>query len=112
MTVFFTPSIEANEPPTTGGMKFILTHMNGRALERNAYFWVTDTNPLVLDLRDGNSTFKFYISGSLDSMCGLFGKDQYGKAISLCLTQTNGANMELEIKYTNKILRFTGYYGG
>jgi hypothetical protein len=71
-----------------------------------------DSNPLVIDLRDGKSTFKFYISGSLDSMCGLYGKDQHGKPMSLCMEQTSGKYMELEIKYTNRTLLFKGYYAG
>ena len=89
--------------------KFVLTHMNGRELERNAYFYCGDTNPFILDLKDGKPTFKFYISGSIGDMCGLYGKDQYDKSVSICLTKLSGDNTEVEIKYTDRTLRFIGY---
>ena len=96
------------DPPTT--FKFVLTHLNGRQLERNAYFYCGDSNPFKLDLRDGKAPFKYYISGGLGEMCGLYGKDQYGKAVSICITKLNGDKTEVEIKYTDRTMRFTGYF--
>lgn len=112
LSVFLAPTInaEANGTPPTTTFKFVLTHLNGRELERNAYFYCGDTNPFKLDLRDGKAPFKYYISGGLGAMCGLYGEDQYGKSVSICITKLSGDKTEVEIKYTNKTMRFTGYF--
>ena len=87
---------------------FALTHLNGKKLEKTAYFYAGE-NPFKLDLKDGKAPFKYYITGSLGKMCGLYGKDGYGKSMSICITRLNSSTTEVEIKYTDKTLRFTGY---
>jgi hypothetical protein len=87
---------------------FALTHLNGRELEKTAYFYVGE-NPFKLDLKDGKKPFKYYISGNLGGMCGLYGKDGFGKSVSICITKLSNSTTEIEIKYTNKTLLFTGF---
>lgn len=90
---------------------FILTHLGGRKLEQKAYFYAGDTNPWILDLRDGKSKFKYNITGRVgnDAMCGLTAKDNFGKSLAICITKMYGDAVEIELRYFDKILTFKGY---
>lgn len=100
----------ASEPPQST-FKFILTHLGSRELDQKAYFYAGDSNPWTLDLRDGKSKFKYTITGRVgnDSMCGLTAKDNFGKSLAICITKLHGDSVEIELRYTGKILTFKGY---
>ena len=109
--LFITSSnVLAIEPPVQT-VTFILTHLGGRELEQKAYFYAGDSNPWSLDLRDGKSKFKYTITGRVgnDAMCGLTARDNLGKSLAICISKMYGDAVEIELRYTNKILTFKGY---
>lgn len=109
--LFSVNNIVASPQPQTSTFKFILTHLGSRELDQKAYFYAGDSNPWILDLRDGKSKFKYTITGRVgnDSMCGLTAKDNFGKSLAICITKLHGDSVEIELRYMDKILTFKGY---
>ncbi len=106
---FDSPIIATESPVQT--FTFVLTHLGSRKLEQNAYFYAGDINPWSLDLRDGKSKFKYTITGKVgnDPMCGITARDNLGKSLAICITKMHGDAVEIELRYTDKILIFKGY---
>jgi hypothetical protein len=93
---------------TVGSFTWILTHSNGKKLKSNATFTVNSTTG-VTTLKGNGVNNTYYIKGSLGGICGMYGKDQDGKSMSICITPLGGKNTEVEIKYAKETITFTGY---
>lgn len=94
--------------PTVGSFTWILTHKNGNKLKSSATFTVNSTTGITT-LKGNGINNTYYIKGSLGGMCGMYGTDQNGKAVSICITPLGGKNTEVEIKSSNQTISFTGY---
>ena len=94
--------------PTVGLFTWILTHANGNKLKHSATFTVNSTTG-VTTLKGNGVSNTYYIKGSLGGMCGMYGKDQNGTAVSICISPLGGKKTEVEIKSSNQTIRFTGY---
>lgn len=91
-----------------GSFTWILTHANGKKLKSSATFTVNSTTG-VTTLKGNGVNNTYYIKGSLGGMCGMYGKDQNGRSMSICITPLGGNNTEVEIKFSNETITFTGY---
>jgi hypothetical protein len=103
------------EPPKTqtamfvvGSFTWILTHANGNKLKSSASFTVNSTTG-VTTLKGNGVNNTYYIKRSLGGMCGMYGKDKNGRSMSICITPLGGKNTEVEIKFSNETITFTGY---
>jgi len=90
--------------------KFVLTHMLGKKLDNNAYFYVGDFKVWELDFRNGDVINYTIVSmDSNNTMCGITAKDSYGDFCEICITKKYGDTTEVEFKYNGKKIIYTGY---
>lgn len=92
------------EPPT-----FVLTEMNGRKLEENAYFTINYDNTLVLKTAD-NKTFKYipYKHFGDEPLCNILAKDFRDENTAICIKVESNSNVLIMIE-NDKITNFKGY---
>lgn len=99
-----------SEKEYSGPPKFVLTEMNGRVLEENAYFTIKYDNTFILELADG--TIFNYIPtqhvGS-DPLCNIIATDDLGRNTAICMKKLSGKNFELMLENDEVISNFKGY---
>ena len=89
--------------------KFILTHMLGQKLPKEATLYVTGET-WILDYNNGDKVTYKIISGREDTpLCHIKAIDNTKEKCEICITKT-GDNALVQFKYGEKILSFDGHY--
>lgn len=90
--------------------KFILTHMLGKKLTKQAYFFIGEQKVWTLDFNNGEKIDYTIISFQKDNLfCGIEAKDNFGDDCEICIIK-NGDSATIEFKYFKKTVTFSGYY--
>ncbi|WP_415374553.1 hypothetical protein [Patiriisocius sp. Uisw_017] len=98
------------ETKYSGPPKFVLTEMNGRELEEDAYFTIKYDNTFILELADG-TTFNYtptQLVGS-DPLCNILATDDLGRSTAICMKKLTGQKFELMLENDEMISNFKGY---
>lgn len=92
-------------PPT-----FVLTEMNGRELEEEAYFIINYDNTFELKTGDG-TIFKYTPTQHLgdDPLCNILATDGRGRNTAICIKKRTGLNMVIMLENNEMISNFKGY---
>ena len=94
-----------NGPPM-----FVLTVMNGRELEEQAYFTIKYDNTFELKLGDG--TIFTYIPtkhfGS-DPLCNITATDNLGRNTAICIKKTGNKEAIIMLENKDMVSNFKGY---
>jgi len=94
----------------SGPPKFVLTEMNGRELEEDAYFTIKYDNTFILELADGtnfNYTPTQHVGS--DPLCNILATDDLGRSTAICMKKLSGRNFELMLENNEMISNFKGY---
>lgn len=96
-------------PYKTGQNKFVLTHMNGKLLDKNAEFRIHE-NQWELDMRNGDKIYFNIISkDEMDPLCGLKTVDSFKDTCEICATvEENKASVNLI--YAKGTMTYEGYF--
>tara|TARA_B110000093_G_C12637096_1_gene272662 strand:+ start:66 stop:452 length:387 start_codon:yes stop_codon:yes gene_type:complete len=89
---------------------FILTHLLGEKLTKDAHFTVGNMKTWELDFRNGDIIKYRIITMNPDNpMCGISAQDNLDDYCDICITKTYGDKVKIEFKYGNKRLTYDGY---
>lgn len=92
-----------------GEKKFVLTHLLGKKLPKEAYFFV-EGSTWKLDYNNGEQNYFQVISGDqYNPLCGIRTIDSFKEACEICITK-DGEEAIVQFKYATATLSFKGYY--
>lgn len=93
------------EPPI-----FVLTEMNNRELEEEAYFTIKYDNTFELKTGDG-TIFKYTPTSHFgdDPLCNILAKDDRGRNTAICIKNLGGLNVMIMLENDEMISNFKGH---
>ena len=100
------------EPNTQRNYKFVLTHLLGKKLTKDSYFYVGETKTWTLDFNNGE-TIRYFIKYMNESnpMCGIQATDSFGDSCYICITKKSESDTTVDFGYDNgKRLTYPGYF--
>lgn len=99
-----------SEKKYSGPPKFVLTEMNGRELEENAYFTIKYDNTFILEIADG-TTFNYIPTQHVgsDPLCGILATDDFNRNTAICMKKLSERDFELMLENDVMISNFKGY---
>lgn len=96
---------EYQNPP-----KFLLTEINGRELEDNAYFTIKYDNTFELKLADG-TIFKYvpYKHFGDEPLCNILARNKSGRNTAICIKKLTGNKDQIMLENDDMKSNFFGY---
>ena len=93
-----------------GPPKFVLTEMNGRELEDEAYFTVFYDNTFELELYDG-TIYKYIPTQHIgsDPLCNIVATDNHGRTTAICIKKLSGNEVMIMLENDEMISNFKGH---
>lgn len=97
------------KPYKTGQNKFVLTHMNGKLLDKNAEFRIHE-NQWELDMKNGDKVYFNIISkDAMDPLCGIKTVDSFKDTCEICATIEKN-NARIRLIYAKGTMTYEGYF--
>ena len=98
-----------SKPTKTGQNKFILTHMNGKLLDKNAEFRIHE-NYWELDMKNGDVVkYNILFKDEMAPLCGVKAVDTFDDTCMICATiEKNKAT--IDFMYSKGKLTYTGFF--
>ena len=92
-------------PPT-----FVLTELNGRELEENAYFTIKYDQTFELKTGDG-TIFKYTATQHVgsDPLCNIVAVDNLGRNTAICMKKTGSTSITVMLENDEMISNFKGH---
>ena len=93
-----------------GPPMFVLTELNGRELEEQAYFTIKYDN--TFELKTGDDAIFNYIPTQHfgdDPLCNILAKDDKGRNTAICIKKQSGVNVLIMLENDEMISNFKGY---
>jgi hypothetical protein len=93
-----------------GPPMFVLTEMNGRELEEEAYFTIKYDNTFELKTGDG-AIFNYIPTQHFgdDPLCNILANDDRGRKTAICIKKESGLNVLIMLENDEMISNFKGY---
>ena len=95
---------------SSGRFTFVLTHLLGEKLTKDAYFYVGNMDKWELDFKNGEKLiYTIVYMNPNNPMCGITARDNLGDTCEICITKMSGDNVSVEFKYGSRAVTYSGY---
>jgi hypothetical protein len=95
---------------SSGQFTFVLTHLLGEKLDKDAYFYVGNMEKWELDFQNGKKLIYTIVYMNPDNpMCGITARDNFGDTCEICITKTSGDGTIVEFKYGSRTATYKGH---
>lgn len=95
---------------SSGQFTFVLTHLLGEKLDKDAYFYVGNMEKWELDFQNGKKLIYTIVYMNPDNpMCGITARDNFGDTCEICITKTSGDGTSVEFKYGSRTATYKGH---